>query len=133
MKQYLRHLGFVTLLAVTQPGCQSTRPSIANDALVRKNAVAAIAKVRVGMQAEEMLAKLIPAATTSPAFKKTGNRSVRYCFGFGPDYQVWVDVVNKRDAPPLGPALPNGVVTAVGSLEPRIKWRFKWEDSNELQ
>ena len=133
MRQYLRHFGCIAFLSFTQAGCQSTRPLIANDAVVGKEAIAAIANVRVGMQAEEMLAHLIPAATTSPVFKTIGDGSVRYFFGFGPDYQVWVDVVNKRDALPLGPGLPNGVVSALGSLEPRVKWRYKWEDSNELQ
>ena len=85
------------------------------------------------MSARSMCDALIPVGKTGIAFRVLNENTTRWFFGLGKNGQMWVDIENPERELPFGLGLPAGVVTAIGQIEEKKEWVFKYEDSNELE
>ena len=128
----MKHYPAIALMIVVC-GCTSHRLTVSSGSIVSRKEIAdAVNQARVGMSAKAMLSKLVPVSNTSPVFRSLPDNTVQYVFGIGDNSQIWVNVANPDNLPPLGPSTPNGRVTAIGKVEPKQIWTYVWEDSNQL-
>lgn len=123
-----------TVFLITLCGCAGHSLTVSDGNIASRGEILdAVQEVRIGMSVEVMLSHLVPVSNTAPCFRSLPKGEVQYYFGLGDNSQMWVQVANPDNLPPLGPGIPNGAVTAIGKIEPRERWTFKWEDSNELK